>query len=175
MWHKPCRTFHPWCPCIKTRCLLLVVVSIQSIELPASCHGIKSRTGRQTELIPQAATSGSVISQACTKQHPHTVPPQSRSSCGHETAPKHCHLAGVTSRARNSPQTLPSRGRHRAAIRVYVEVVGLERPLNLQRPRTVLCSPTWDVKQSRGSYICSLWPVEQHFFSKNATIKGFCD
>ena len=23
MWHKPCRTFHPWCPCIKTRCLYL--------------------------------------------------------------------------------------------------------------------------------------------------------
>ena len=22
MWHKPCRTFHPWCPCIKTCCLL---------------------------------------------------------------------------------------------------------------------------------------------------------
>ena len=22
MWHKPCRTFHPWCPCIKTRCLV---------------------------------------------------------------------------------------------------------------------------------------------------------
>ena len=22
MWHKPCRTFHPWCPCIKTHCLL---------------------------------------------------------------------------------------------------------------------------------------------------------
>ena len=21
MWHKPCRTFHPWCVCIKTRCL----------------------------------------------------------------------------------------------------------------------------------------------------------
>ena len=21
MWHRPCRTFHPWCPCIKTRCL----------------------------------------------------------------------------------------------------------------------------------------------------------
>ena len=21
MWHKPCRTFHPWCPCINTRCL----------------------------------------------------------------------------------------------------------------------------------------------------------
>ena len=21
MWHKPCRTFHPWCLCIKTRCL----------------------------------------------------------------------------------------------------------------------------------------------------------
>ena len=23
MWHKPCRTFHPWCPCIKTRCLYM--------------------------------------------------------------------------------------------------------------------------------------------------------
>ena len=23
MWHKPCRTFHPWCPCIKTRCLFI--------------------------------------------------------------------------------------------------------------------------------------------------------
>ena len=22
MWHKPCRTFHPWSPCTKTRCLL---------------------------------------------------------------------------------------------------------------------------------------------------------
>ena len=24
MWHKPCRTFHPWCLCIKTRCLSLM-------------------------------------------------------------------------------------------------------------------------------------------------------
>ena len=26
MWHKPCRTFHPWCPCIKTRCLSVMFV-----------------------------------------------------------------------------------------------------------------------------------------------------
>ena len=25
MWHKPCRTFHPWWPCIKTRCLSIIV------------------------------------------------------------------------------------------------------------------------------------------------------
>ena len=25
MWHKPCRTFHPWCLCIKTRCLLTLL------------------------------------------------------------------------------------------------------------------------------------------------------
>ena len=25
MWHKPCRTFNPWCLCIKTRCLFYVV------------------------------------------------------------------------------------------------------------------------------------------------------
>ena len=29
MWHKPCRTFHPWCPCIKTRCLLSFVTTPQ--------------------------------------------------------------------------------------------------------------------------------------------------
>ena len=23
MWHKPCRTFNPWCLCIKTRCLVI--------------------------------------------------------------------------------------------------------------------------------------------------------
>ena len=33
MWRKPCRTFHPWCPCIKTRCLLMPVVHIYVNEL----------------------------------------------------------------------------------------------------------------------------------------------
>ena len=32
MWHKPCRTFHPWCPCIKTRCLFY-----------PWCPGVKTR------------------------------------------------------------------------------------------------------------------------------------
>ena len=27
MWHKPCRTFHPWCPCIKTRCLFVIGIT----------------------------------------------------------------------------------------------------------------------------------------------------
>ena len=26
MWHKPCRTFHPWCLCIKTRCLYILLI-----------------------------------------------------------------------------------------------------------------------------------------------------
>ena len=30
MWHKPCRTFHPWCLCIKTRCLSPIVLSTWS-------------------------------------------------------------------------------------------------------------------------------------------------
>ena len=34
MWHKPCRTFHPWCPCIKTRCLL--------VPLYAALHDLSS-------------------------------------------------------------------------------------------------------------------------------------
>ena len=30
MWHKPCRTFHPWCPCIKTRCLFICFIKTSS-------------------------------------------------------------------------------------------------------------------------------------------------
>ena len=33
MWHKPCRTFHPWCPCIKTRCLYRYDGALKSIPL----------------------------------------------------------------------------------------------------------------------------------------------
>ena len=34
MWHKPCRTFHPWCLCIKTRCLFTtVMIAITDIML----------------------------------------------------------------------------------------------------------------------------------------------
>ena len=30
MWHKPCRTFHPWCLCIKTRCLYRILMNISN-------------------------------------------------------------------------------------------------------------------------------------------------
>ena len=33
MWHKPCQTFHPWCPCIKTRCLCPYVSHMPSGHL----------------------------------------------------------------------------------------------------------------------------------------------
>ena len=32
MWHKPCRTFHPWCLCIKTRCLSSIVTKINTMR-----------------------------------------------------------------------------------------------------------------------------------------------
>ena len=32
MWHKPCRTFHPWCPCIKTRCLSVFTGATENRE-----------------------------------------------------------------------------------------------------------------------------------------------
>ena len=35
MWHKPCRTFHPWCLCIKTRCLYIYGVSLTTRRLIA--------------------------------------------------------------------------------------------------------------------------------------------
>ena len=32
MWHKPCRTFHPWCLCIKTRCLFIYIAEDKQIN-----------------------------------------------------------------------------------------------------------------------------------------------
>ena len=119
--------------------LLVVNMSVQSIscdgwipsqyiELQVSRHGIRSRT-RHTELIPQAVISWTqncthtlchlrVGHLAGTKQSPDAVISQA-SPRGHETAPRHRHLAGVTSRARNSPPTLPSRGRHLAGTKQH--------------------------------------------------------
>ena len=34
MWHKPCRTFHPWCPCIKTRCLSSTFIQTHTFYYP---------------------------------------------------------------------------------------------------------------------------------------------
>ena len=34
MWHKPCRTFHPWCLCIKTRCLCVTVMPCLWSSMP---------------------------------------------------------------------------------------------------------------------------------------------
>ena len=36
MWHKPCRTFHPWCLCIKTRCLLEALKAVIETEIAMS-------------------------------------------------------------------------------------------------------------------------------------------
>ena len=33
MWHKPCRTFHPWCSCIKTRCLWNMVAQYNHYKM----------------------------------------------------------------------------------------------------------------------------------------------
>ena len=69
MWHKPCRTFHPWCPCIKTRCLLYLYVGTAStlrckfrypmlrrgpnlvIIMPEDVGGPQCRSSRGTVLI----------------------------------------------------------------------------------------------------------------------------
>ena len=48
MWHKPCRTFHPWCPCIKTRCLL--ALSSKLIFSKISVIGIYCRVSTKTVL-----------------------------------------------------------------------------------------------------------------------------
>ena len=48
MWHKPCRTFHPWCLCIKTRCLFPYLVQWfpSSMKRFAMCICSKHRSRR---------------------------------------------------------------------------------------------------------------------------------
>ena len=38
MWHKPCRTFHPWCLCIKTHCLVIPLM-IPGKQFMQECSG----------------------------------------------------------------------------------------------------------------------------------------
>ena len=41
MWHKPCRTFHPWCLCIKTRCLFTYSALMIMLSAYNCCYSIK--------------------------------------------------------------------------------------------------------------------------------------
>ena len=51
-WHKPCRTFHPWCLCIKTRCLyhiisnhIIYIISYHVMSCHVlSCHMVSYHT-----------------------------------------------------------------------------------------------------------------------------------
>ena len=51
MWHKPCRTFHPWCPCIKTRCLSSYCCHVAIIQkhlwylIPRAIYNMADRGG----------------------------------------------------------------------------------------------------------------------------------
>ena len=49
MWHKPCRTFHPWCPCIKTRCLLCLWVQPCAPDGPMTMTCISTDQGGSNE------------------------------------------------------------------------------------------------------------------------------
>ena len=59
MWHKPCRTFHPWCLCIKTRCLsesdpqqkVELLIIWDSVKLMSRHCNILSRNNHRNTLI----------------------------------------------------------------------------------------------------------------------------
>ena len=50
MWHKPCRTFHPWCPCIKTRCLFPTVMLLFFLERRTKIQNFPMMTGTMTPM-----------------------------------------------------------------------------------------------------------------------------
>ena len=156
--------------------LLLVILSVQSIELPVSCHGIKSHT-RYTELIPQAATSGSVIWReqnsthtlchlrvghlAGKKQHPNTAISRA-SPRGHETAPRHCHLAGVTGQPVGILQNMVNPSSPRPNLRVRncpLSVMGVKVSLVCS---TVPFFRRMDIFSQYGEVINSINPRDSH-------------
>ena len=54
MWHKPCRTFNPWCLCIKTRCLLthwgrVTHICVSKLTIIGSDNGLSP--GRRQAII----------------------------------------------------------------------------------------------------------------------------
>ena len=54
MWHKPCRTFHLWCLCIKTRCLLshwgrVTHICVSNLTIIGSDNGLLP--GRRQAII----------------------------------------------------------------------------------------------------------------------------
>ena len=53
MWHKPCRTFHPWCLCIKTRCLSWLFHD-SSVSLATSWR-LKSSSSAPRRFVQQLA------------------------------------------------------------------------------------------------------------------------
>ena len=73
MWHKPCRTFNPWCLCIKTRCLVpwtvhsanevtpcrdwawVALVSAQVAGTRSGSRGHRHRAGHHPERDPALA------------------------------------------------------------------------------------------------------------------------
>ena len=66
MWHKPCRTFHPWCLCIKTRCLSTWWCSLmlhRTVVERDAAMSLISCMYRAVSQIPQ-----------CTRQISHNVP-----------------------------------------------------------------------------------------------------
>ena len=61
MWHKLCRTFHPWCPCTKTRCLLRTVSRGLGLGLGLGLGRV--RQGAKMLITPVAC--GCLIKQRC--------------------------------------------------------------------------------------------------------------
>ena len=61
MWHKPCRTFHPWCPCIKTRCLF---IPWRKFPHGSVCRAVMHSTQQlctQNHLAPQSQTNPGLV------------------------------------------------------------------------------------------------------------------
>ena len=157
MWHKPCRTFHPWCPCIKTRCLFVMArdhfkgssafTEVAKKQDKPPLFGDKFR-GVITGLLPDRQNCGLRMRRECRERF--SPPPTSKkplvSDPGmlHGTCVTHvpwCMSGSLAPRGGENVPSIPGA----CATRNFTYLA--RGPLN-----GVLCPNTW--RRQNGSLIC---------------------
>ena len=76
MWHKPCRTFNPWCLCIKTRCLYNHLMHSYTYHTHTPAESLPWHWGdRVMGLLPDTWNCGLRMRRKCRERFPlHRLP-----------------------------------------------------------------------------------------------------
>ena len=98
MWHKPCRTFHPWCPCIKTRCLTDMILLRHS-----SSYYLRSKTIHHYN----DAIMGAIASQITSLTSVYSIVYSGADQRKHQSSASLAFVRGIHRGPVNSPHKWP--------------------------------------------------------------------